>query len=420
MVAPVPLHRNRAFQLLWFGQAASALGTNVSATAYPLLVLAATGSPFNAGVVGFLGSLPYALLQLPAGAFVDRWERKRVMLVCDAGRALTLIAVAFAVTTGQIALTLLATAAFSEGCFSVLFGLAESGAVRHVVPEAQLTAALAQSEARIRGAAFLGKPLGGMLFGLGRAVPFAADALSYLISLVTIGAIRVRFNEERTARRRPLATEIREGVSWLWGQHFLRACTLLVAASNFAFQALTLAIVVLARDHGAGAGEIGLMLGGFGAGGLLGALAAPWLQPRLSPQLVVVGANWVWAALVPPLVLFPYPYAIGVLVGGMAFVGPLWNVLIGAHLIRLTPDAMLGRVSSVVGLFAVGTIPLGSFVSGLLLNQFGSDTTILVLGAWMLATALAATINRTVRQAPSREEQTSLSPRESEPTALQP
>lgn len=394
------MRQNRDFVLLWIGQAVSVLGSNVSAVSYPLLVLALGGSATDAGLVGFFGALPLALMQLPAGALVDRSERKRVMLVCDAGRGLALAALALAVASGRPPLWLLAAVAFAEGCLSVFFFVAEAGAVRHVVPASQLTAAIAQTEARVRGASLFGQPLGGILFGFGRAVPFAADAVSYLASLATLAAIRARFNEERTAERRHVLAEIREGIAWLWRQSFLRACVLLVAASNFAFQALTLSIVVLVREHGAEPSQIGLMLAGFGAGGLLGAFAAPWLQPRLSPRQVVVGTNWVWAALLPPIVLVPHPYAIGALAGGMAFVGPLWNVVIGAYEIRLTPDALLGRVTSVVGLLAAGAMPLGSLLAGFLLDRIGTDATILALGLWMLGTAIAATLNRSIRAAP--------------------
>src|SRR5215208_3237104 len=109
---PVSLRHNRDFRLLWVGQAVSALGSNISITAYPLLVLALTGSAASAGLVGFLGSLPYALLQLPAGAYVDRWDRRRVMLVSDAIRGAVLAIVCVAVIADRAPLTLLATAAF--------------------------------------------------------------------------------------------------------------------------------------------------------------------------------------------------------------------------------------------------------------------------------------------------------------------
>jgi predicted MFS family arabinose efflux permease len=400
ITAPPPLRHNRDFRLLWIGHAVSELGSSISTIAYPLLVLALTGSAADAGVVGFLGMLPFAALQLPAGALVDRWDRKRVMLLSDAVRALTVAIVALAVATDNATILLLSVAAFTEGAFSVFFVAAEPGALRHIVPEPQLAAAMAQNEARSRGSRLLGKPIGGVLFGLGHTVPFAIDAISYAASFLCLNRVDSRFNEEREAPQQHILADIREGVVWLWRQPFLRACILLVAGSNFMFQGYTLAIVVLAEREGASAAQIGVMLGGFGGGGLLGALAAPWLQPRIPPWLVVVGANWVWTALVPLALLIDHPYAIAVMAGGMAFVGPIWNVVIGSYEIRLTPEALLSRVASVAGLIAIGVIPFGSLVAGFLLEGVGPRTTILLLTLLMVAISIAGTVNRHIRSAP--------------------
>ena len=386
--------------LLWIGQAVSALGSNVSITAYPLLVLALTGSAASAGLVGFLGSLPYALLQLPAGAYVDRWDRRRVMLVSDAIRAITLAVVTVAVLADRAPLPLLAAAAFVEGSLSVFFMAADSGSIKHVVHPSQLTAAMAQNEARSRGAAFAGRPLGGALFGIGQSIPFLLDACSYVVSFLTLSRVRANFNDERSGEQQHLVAEIKEGIVWLWRQAFLRACVLLVAGSNFMFPALFLTVVVLVRDEGASSAQIGLMLGGAGGGGLLGALAAPWLQPKFTPRQIVVGANWIWATLIPLILLVPHPYAVMALLGMSAFVGPLWNVVIGTYEVKLPPDEMLGRVASVSYLIALGVIPFGPLTAGLLIEHFGARAALVFLALWILATALLATVNRSIRHAP--------------------
>jgi MFS family permease len=93
---PLSLWRNRDYLLLWSGEIVSELGTQVSQLAYPLLILALTGSPAQAGLAGTLRSLPYLLLSLPAGALIDRWNRKLVMILCDTGRALCLASIALA------------------------------------------------------------------------------------------------------------------------------------------------------------------------------------------------------------------------------------------------------------------------------------------------------------------------------------
>jgi MFS family permease len=204
-----PLWRNRDFILLWSGQVVSTIGTRITSIAFPLLVLAETHSPAQAGLVGFAQSLPYMLFYLPAGALVDRWDRKRVMLVADAGRAIALGSLALALALGTFELTHVIAVAFVEGALFVFFSLSESAALPQVVAKEQLSTAVAQNQALIQGADLAGQPLGGLLFGISRLFPFAADAISYAISFVSLLFIRSQFQEERvrsTTRLRAISS----------------------------------------------------------------------------------------------------------------------------------------------------------------------------------------------------------------------
>lgn len=185
----VPLWRNRDFLLLWTGQVVSTIGARVSGIAYPLIVLAISGSAAQAGLVSAAQTAPFLIWFLPAGALVDRWPRKRIMLAADAGRAVALASVAVAVLLGQIMIGYLIVVAFVEGTLYVFFLLAETAALPHVVPKPQLPTAVAQNQARDQGAGLIGQPLGGILFGLGHAVPFAADAVSYLVGVAMTAPI---------------------------------------------------------------------------------------------------------------------------------------------------------------------------------------------------------------------------------------
>jgi predicted MFS family arabinose efflux permease len=398
-----PLRRNRDFTLLWTGLAVSVLGSRISATAYPLLVLALTGSAADAGLVGFLATLPWLLFQLPGGALVDRWDRRRVLLVADAVRGVALASVVAALLLDRLELPYLMAVAFLEGTLFVFANLAEHAAIRHVVAREQLPDALARNEARVRGAGLLGQPIGGFLFDLGRALPFVADAVSYVISFAMVTLIHSRFREEEPEERAALGrlpAEIAEGVAWLWRQPFLRATAILVAGSNFMFMALTLILIVVVRNAGASGATVGLMLAGAGAGGVAGSLVAPWLQRRVTGRVVVIGANWVWALSVPGMLVTQSPYVLGALYAAMAFVGPAWNVVIGAYQLAITPDRLVARVSSVETLVAYGAIPLGSLAGGLLTESLGGVTAIAVLAGWMGFLALAAAAAPSIRRAP--------------------
>lgn len=382
--------------------AVSVLGSRISTVAYPLLVLALTDSPALAGLMGFVATLPYLVFQLPAGALVDRWNRKRLMIACDVVRALALASIALALWADVLVVAQLLIVGFVEGACYVFYNLAQSAAVRHVVHSSQLPSALGRNEARERGAQMLGTPLGGILFGAGRAVPFLVDAVSYVASIVTLLLIRKEFQAAQEPRRATrLLAEVKEGVAWLWNQPFLRATAFLVAASNALFAALVLVLIVLARDGGATPAMIGVMLAGAGVGGVAGSLLAPRLERRLSMKRIVIGANWVWAAFLPLMLLSQEPLWLGGIFALMAFVGPVWNVAIGAYQLTITPDRLLARVTSAETLLAYGAIPIGSLAAGLLLEAAGPRGATVALAAGMLAVAVAATLSAGIRAAPS-------------------
>ncbi len=133
----MPLRHNCDFILLRSGQAISVLGSRISLIAFPLLVLSLTGSPGQAGIVGFLNTLPQLLFNLPAGVYVDRWNRKRVMIVCDIGRGIAMGSIPVALALGHLSIAQLYAVAFCEGSFAVFFNLAEGAAVPRVVAKEQ-------------------------------------------------------------------------------------------------------------------------------------------------------------------------------------------------------------------------------------------------------------------------------------------
>ncbi|HZB85879.1 MAG TPA: MFS transporter [Gaiellaceae bacterium] len=400
-----PLRRNRDFQLLWAGEAVSVLGSRVSAIAYPLLVLALTDSPAKAGIVVFAGTIPYVLAPLPAGALVDRLSRRRLLIAADVGRAAALATVVATLALGEPPFAQLVAVAFVEGTLFILSTTAQTAVVPRVVPPEQLPAALSQNEARERGAYLAGQPLGGVLFDVARAVPFVVDALTYVVSLVTVLLIRADLDGERQPAEGRVRGEVLEGIAWLWRQRFLRAAALLVAASNALFAALVLVLIVRTQDAGASASAIGVMVGLGGLGGLLGSLAAPPFQRRFAGRTIVVGANWVWALLLPLMLLTGNPYALGAVFAAMVFVGPLWNVVLGAYTYALVPARLLGRVTSADTLLAYGAIPLGSLGVGFLLELLGGDGALAVLSSAMLVVALAASVTPAIRRAPRTVEE---------------
>src|SRR5262249_8718606 len=186
---PVPakvlsLWRNSDYMLLWSGQVVSTLGTTASTIVYPLLILAMTNSPASAGIASALGAAPYIVFSLPVGALIDRWDRKRVMILCDIGRGLTLASIPIAMLFNALTIWQVYLASLIEGSLFVFFNIAEVAALSRVVVKEQLPAATAQNEAAFGVAAIVGPSFGTFLYQtLGRSAPFIADAVSYAVSV---------------------------------------------------------------------------------------------------------------------------------------------------------------------------------------------------------------------------------------------
>ena len=397
--------------MLWGGQAVSLLGSQTSKIAYPLLVLAMTGSAAKAGIAGFAAMLGYLLFPLPAGGLADRLDRKKMMIGCDVIRLLAVGSIAVAGWAAHITYVQVLVAGFAEGAASVFFGVAQRAALPMLVHPSQRSVAVSQNEARQNAAQLAGPALGGGLFGLSRAAPFAADALSYLASLITLPFIKAPMQASLPAGSAPdssagaprrLRAELGEGLAFTWRQPFLRYSAFFAASVNILLQVLTLGLIVLARRDGASAAQIGLIVACMGAGGLAGAFAAPWVQRKIPAGITLTGCMWAWAVLLALIGLVRVPLWLCPLVAVIGLVGPWWNVSVQTYRMQITPNELLGRTSSVALQVAWGVIPLGSLLAGFLLQELSPAAAMTVVAAGMAATALAATVLPPVRDAGRR------------------
>jgi len=395
---PVSLWQNRDFVVLWSGGLVSILGTGISRITYPLLVLAVTRSPIQAGLVGALRAVPYLFLGLPAGALVDRWNRKRVMILCDAGRALNMGTVPLALWLGHLTVAQLYVNSVIGGVLYVLFSTAEATYLPHVVPTEQIPAAAAAEQAMSSGTNVVGPPLGGFLFQLGQAIPFLADALSYTASVIALLFVRTEFQEKRSPTTRNLRREIADGIRWLWDQPVLRFVYVATGGLSLAVSSVALVVIVIAKGEHASAVVIGLMFSATGLGGLLGSVVAPRLQKRLSFGGVIIAATWAMAILWPLLAVAPNPLLLGIALGGMAFAIPIHGIAIVSYRLATTPDQLRGRVASVARVIAWSTEPAGMALSGILIQGIGAANTAFAFGAWVALVAGATTMYGPLRR----------------------
>jgi MFS family permease len=397
MAAPSPLRRNRDYLLVWGGQGLSELGSQVSTVAYPLLVLALTGSPARAGVVGLAATIPLPLMALPAGVLADRFDRKRLMVTCDAMRAAALAALSIAVLSGSVAYPVAVAVAFLDGSLMTVSFVTERGVLRQLVAPDQLSTAIASNESAFYVSSIVGPPLGGLLFSISRAVPFLADAVSYCFSATATLLTRTKFQQERTEERGTMVSELTSGLRWLWRQPLLRASALLAAASNPTYRALYLLVVVLARRHGASSSVIGLMFAIIAVGGLLGGLIAGSRLADISARTAVRLDAWTCALLMPLLLIARGTVFTAVLVALIELPAPLVNSTVQGLRGTLAPDHLQGRVHAAAGTLSQSLAWAGPLAIGLALQHFSSTASILILCGWALVVAAASAVSPGMR-----------------------
>lgn len=395
MTADLPLRRNRDFVVLQVGQLLSALGGSFTTVAYPLLVLALTHSPAKAGLVSFARFLAAPLLGLGAGLVADRFDRKRIMIAADAVRAVSVGAVA-AITIVSPHYWPLPLLAFVEGAGETFFIACQSGALRAVVPPAQLPAAVSVQQGRSAAVGLAGPPIGGALFAVGRAIPFLADAVSYAVSFAALLAMRTPFQETRSRERVPIRRQLAEGFAFVWREPFIRITSFLYAIGNFTIPAFLFVLVVVARRHGLDGGRIGLLLGTFSAFVLFGSTMSPLVRRRVGPRGIILTELYA-GLLVLLFVVRPSVYLLAAAILPQAVVLPITDSVVISHRIAITPDRLLGRVESVRATIARAASPLGPLTAGLLLSSVSARLTVAVLAAATLALAVWGTLSPALR-----------------------
>jgi MFS family permease len=389
--------------LLQTAQLLSSAGSQVTAIAYPLLVLALTGSPAKAGIAAFARLLAMALFSLPAGLAADRWNRRRLMIGGYALRALTVGSLAALVLLDEVVFWVIPLVAFVEGGGAAVFFAAQAGALRAVVPMQQLPAAVATVTGREAVVWLAAPPLGGALFVVSRALPFVAHAAANAVSSLALLAMRTPFQEEREPDRAPLRLRLAEGFSFLWNHPFLRTCAFLFGLANFIGPGVLLAVLVIGERQGLSGGEVGLLLSAFGACLLLGAFLSPFVRRLLPVRGVLLLELWTWVGCGVFLV-WPNVYVLTASILPTALAIPSTDSVVGSYQLAMTPDRLLGRAESVRTTIALLIAPLGPLTAGFLLDAVSERATIAVFAAFGLVLALWGTLSPAIRAAPSLDE----------------
>jgi MFS family permease len=395
------LSRNHDFTVLWVGQTISELGSRVSMFVFPLLAWQLTHSTLAAAAVEALHLLGLCGALLPAGVLADRADRRRLMRLASGSGLVLYGSLVAAGLLGTLTVPHLAVVALLTGVGAGVFSPAETSAVRTVVPNEDLATALSQVQARQHVASLLGGPLGGVLYGAARWLPFAADAVSLAVSWVLLGRIRTDLSPAPADGPRPRAREeIREGLAFTMTRPFFRTLMIWAALVNLTVNAVFFVAILRLIRAGFHPAEIGLVETAAGVAGILGALAAPRLIDRFATGRLTVLIAWSFVPLVVPMVLWNHPAVVAASLAAGLFLNPAGNAGIGAYRVAQTPDRLQGRVASASQFLSMSVMPLAPVVGGALLAALGGPAAIAGLGVLTALAALVVTCSRTIRSVP--------------------
>ena len=387
--------------LLWGGQVVTTLGAQASSIIYPLLILALTASPAQASLATALRIVPYLLLSLPVGALIDRWDRRRVMIVCHVARGAVIVTLPLAMAFDALTVAHIYLVAVVEGALHVFFNIAETAALPRVVERAELPQATAQNQAGFAAAGVVGPALGTWLYQVaGKGVPFVVDAFTHLLGALALWRMRTSFTPAPAIKRPDLRAEVIEGLRWLWNHRLIRDMALITCGLNFLSTATPLLLIVLAKEQGASEAQIGLVFSIGGLGAILGAIVGGQIQRRFSFGQVIIGTIALQALLFPFYALAPGPVWLGVVYAGIMFFGPVFNVVQFSYRISMIPDGLQGRVNSGFRLICFSMNPVGAALCGLTLEWWGTTATVAVFSAFYLALTVATWMDDVVRRAP--------------------
>lgn len=394
---------------------AANLADGLIALAFPLLAAQLTRSPAQIAGATFALTLPWLLCALPAGALLDRLDRRQLSLLANAARAAALLLLSVLVVLDALTLPALYAAAFLIGTAATVTGGAAPTLVTALVSKAELERAGARvSGVQTLATEFAGPALGGLLLGLGMLAPLLSGGVFYLAALLTLTRLHGTFRVPPRARL-PLWQEMREGMRFLAHHRLLRTLVLMTAGMNICWSAWLAIAPVHLGPHGPGgltASQYGFVVAGLGIGGLLGVLSVSTLTQRLGRHRTIALdlLGTLGLIVTPALTTHPTLIFLSTVAGG--FGGTLWSVLVGALRQRLVPDELLGRVTSASAMVSWGVLPLSAALAGVTAELLGTRAVFIAGGvlAALLVWPFVRVLSAERLQAPESEDDFSALP----------
>ncbi|MCX6532336.1 MAG: MFS transporter [Actinobacteria bacterium] len=381
----------KSYWRLFTSSTVSNLGDGMVVAAGPLLALQLTNDSRLIAAVTFAAMLPWLVLSLPAGVYLDRHDRQKIMYRANLVRGLVFTLIAVSAANDTLNIYLLIAASAVAGVCELFFDMSSQAILPAIVDEESLE--LANSRlyiSQIISNGFIGLPLGAWIFVIAISAPFAVNAVALVIAAILIRSIKVKNTAIIEQTNAPFSSELKQGLIWLWKHDLLRTLAIMLGVANMCGMFAHAVFVKFVRDElGLGARGFGILLAAISIGSILGGLVGESVSKRLGSTVALITAYVIFGLsdLIPGI--FPQIWAVAISGVVMSIAGTIWNVITVSMRQRLIPPELFGRVNSVYRFIGTGTTAIGALIGGQIAYNFGLRATYLASGVLLLIALVA-------------------------------
>jgi MFS family permease len=338
--------------------------------AAPLLTLTLTNDERLIAGVSFCAAIPWLVLSLPAGVYIDRFDRRKLMIAANVIRAVLFGLIAFSAATGTLSIWIFMAILIGVGCCEVIFDMSAQAFLPQIVPDHLLEKANGRlSSLELITNTFIGLPLGAWAFVLAIGVPFGVNAASFALAALLVASIRIpsaktpKANSEEL--RNSFKADLTEGLQWLWSNKLIRTLAIMLGIANMtAMFGEAIFVKYAAVELGVTGRAYGFLLALTAIGSILGGLLGDKIAKRLGIAQSIVYSYFVFGFVGIIYFFMPYVWAVAIAASFMGLAGTTWNVVTVSLRQRVIPTELFGRVNSVYRFIGTGSIGIGALIGG--------------------------------------------------------
>ena len=364
----------------------SNLGDGMVVAAAPLLAISLTDDSRLIAAISFAAMLPWLILSLPAGVYLDRHDRQKIMVRANLVRGLIFALIAIGAATDSLNIYLLIVATMLAGVCELFFDMSSQAILPAIVNQESLEVANSRLYiSQIISNGFVGLPFGAWIFVIAIGAPFSINAIALILAALLIRSIRIKSAPKVESSTNSFGADLRQGLAWLWKHDLLRTLAIMLGVANMCGMFAQAVFVKFARDElGLGARGFGILLAAISVGSIVGGLIGQRVSKKLGATTAIILSYIIFAIsdVIPGV--FPKIWTVALSGIVMAIAGTTWNVITVSMRQRLLPTELFGRVNSVYRFIGTGSTAFGALIGGQIAYSFGLRATYLASGVVLL------------------------------------